>query len=521
MKVYFRKICFCVTYPACILFFLSCGIYKNQNPIKEYVEYELGISSSNEDLVEAFNWAKMKAKSYVQTGKKGPINVWENGKGSGQQNYIPSYWAGYPGRSAFYSRDFCHQAIGASILGLHEENFAMIKAFSSSASESKKWFPLWAINFDGSPFVIDYKNDNNFVREIPASFELVQKALEIYMWTGDKRYIQDETLWNFYTKTVTEFIELHDLQIPNGIAEGTGEGIFQGTSTYNEQKDFPLIESGDGIASQYQAFLAYSKIAKIRGENTIASTFENKAEALKNFFNQNWGVTNTSLYNRGYLLNGKNVDGWGKENSWFLPMKGITNGGSQRTLSYLSFINEKLKSKDDIPDNIEALSYIPETFFAHHQNEIAWKWMKHIIVNLNNDHSYQSATGSNGDYPEVSYVLIQNIIKDLGGISPNIAENSISTCSHLPHEIEDLKVQNLSIGKTILTIQHIGNHTSKLDYQKGDHPLIWEARFEEVTEHLFVNGVKTKCLQITDQGVLYSVISVELQPKSQNIISIH
>ncbi len=89
----------------------------------------------------------------------------------------------------------------------------------------------------------------------------------------------------------------------------------------------------------------------------------------------------------------------------------------------------------DIPDNIEALSYIPETFFLHHRNELGWKWMKHIMNNLKQDHSYKTATGRNGDYPEVSYVLIQNVIKDLLGVIPNAHENAISTLAHLPVEI--------------------------------------------------------------------------------------
>jgi len=33
--------------------------------------------------------------------------------------------------------------------------------------------------------------------------------------------------------------------------------------------------------------------------------------------------------------------------------------------------------------------------------------MKHIINRLNQQHSYQSATGKNGDYPEVSLTNIQ------------------------------------------------------------------------------------------------------------------
>ncbi|MGV2687293.1 hypothetical protein GNF82_23905, partial [Clostridium perfringens] len=119
-------------------------------------------------------------------------------------------------------------ATGGQISGLKDENFSMFKTFAKNATESRKWYTFWAINFDGTPHTIDYKNDDLFVREVPAQFELVEKAYEQYLWTGDERYIFDDDLWNFYTKVLTDYISLHDDQNTNGIAEGYG-GIFQGS----------------------------------------------------------------------------------------------------------------------------------------------------------------------------------------------------------------------------------------------------------------------------------------------------
>ena len=60
------------------------------------------LKSSNPRLNEAFEWAKNMAMSYVTTGKRGPINDGRSGEG----DYIPSYWAGYRTRAAFYIRDY-------------------------------------------------------------------------------------------------------------------------------------------------------------------------------------------------------------------------------------------------------------------------------------------------------------------------------------------------------------------------------------------------------------------------------
>lgn len=478
----------------------------------ETIRLPLIIHSSDQDLNKAFNWAQEKALSYVQTGKTGPINAWENGPGTDTVNYLPSYWAGYPKRTAFYSRDFCHQLEGAHFLGLEAENFTMMKAFAASANSSKKWFPLWAINFDGSPYTIDYKSDSNFVREVPATFELVEKAHELYCWTGDDRYIQDPNLWEFYEKSVSEFIELHDQQIPNGIAEGTGKGIFDGAASYNEQKDQPLIEAGDALASQYKAYLAFAQFAQLKGDEKVFHEFSLKAEQLKNLFNESWGIKNTPLYNRGYLANGTPVDGWGKENSWFMPMKGITEFGSDRTLNYLTFIDERLESKADIPDNIEAISYIPEMFFLHHQNELGWKWLTYILEKLDQEHSYSSATGRNGDYPEVSYVFIRNVIIDLLGVKPNAAKNEVRTLSHLPTALEFLGVENITLGSSKLAVHHEGITKSTLNYQTGTNPLTWNAEFLGTHPELLVNGKKVKAQTYLEEGVVKSSVVAQLSP---------
>ena len=498
---------------AIAVFLLACNEQPapNSTTSEEISSGDLEISSSNEALVEVFNWAKEKARFYVQTGKQGPVDVWEKGEGTGNVDYIPSYWAGYPGRAAFYSRDFCHQIVGAHLLGLEEENFTMLKAFAASADEGKKWFPLWAINFDGSPFLLDYRGDDDFVREVPATFELVEKAYELYLWTGDDRYIQDETAWNYYTKVVTDFIAFHDTQLPNGIAEGTGKGIFEGAASYNEQRDHPLIESGDGIASQYRAFDAYAKMAALRGEEEVAQQFAQKAAAIYTYFNQEWGVAGAETYNRGYLANGEAVEGWGKENSWFMAMKGITEGGAKRTQAYLDFINERLESKDDIPDNIEAISYIPETFFLHHQNERGWRWMKHIMDNLKQDHAHQTATGRNGDYPEVSYVLIRNVVGDLLGLVPNAKENSVTTLSHLPTEVEQLKVDQIKMGQSYLSVEQEKSNKTSLHYHKGGSALSWRAGFPGSYDYLFVNGSKQACSVANDYGQTYSYVEVALE----------
>jgi hypothetical protein len=98
----------------------------------------------------------------------------------------------------------------------------MLREFAKSSTPARKWYPLWALNFDGTPFKLDHRSDSDFVREIPAAFELVDKAYRLYLWTGDSNYIEDEALWSFYNHIVNEFVSFHDIRIPNGVEEGDG-----------------------------------------------------------------------------------------------------------------------------------------------------------------------------------------------------------------------------------------------------------------------------------------------------------
>lgn len=448
------------------------------------------IESSYAPLVEAFNWSKAKARSYVQTGKRGPINVNGGTPGPETVDYVPSYWAGYAHRTAFYSRDFVHQANGAHLVGLDAENKSMIKLFAGTANESRKWYPLWALNFDGSTYTTDYKSDTNFVREVPAVFELVQKANEQYLWTGDAEYLNDPVLWQYYTKAVTDFISLHDSIIPNGVAEGTGKGIFQGSASYDERGGEVVIESGDSIGSQYQAFLAYASMAEAKGDSATAQQFTAKAKELQELFSTSWGVEHgVPEYIRGRNPENKPFTGFGREPSIFLALKELPDPDSKKTYDFLNYLNDMYKV--DGPPNVESLSYVPDALFNYGENEEAWGWMKQIIETRNDPHEVR-AQGLNGDYPEVSYTLVSQTVEGLAGVQPNAAKHEVSTLSHLPAEIGSLSLNHIQMGRHELGVKHDGATRTVVSHESGPQPLTWTVQFDGGFPMVKVGGKPVK-----------------------------
>ncbi|MNV19724.1 hypothetical protein D3C71_1106010 [compost metagenome] len=235
-----------------------------------------------------------------------------------------------------------------------------------------------------------------------------------------------------------------------------------------------------------------------------------------NYFNKEWGIVdNKELYNRGYDKNNLPVAGWGKENSWFLPLKEITDPRSDRHLKYLNYIDEQLGSKEGLPENIEAITYVPELFFKYGQNERGWKWLKYIISKINTVHAMATLTGNNGDYPEVSFVLISNVVQDMMGVNPGEKGYAIETCSHLPKELGRVKVSNVKIGRGMYTVEQRAVSETILSYKGGEAVQYWQAGFPGGHPYLYCNGKKIKSSIGEKNGITYSYIDVKITGDKQ------
>lgn len=466
------------------------------------------IQSADQALTDAFNWSKWRARQHVQTGKSGPINVNGDTPGPTRVDYIPSYWAGYAHRTAFYSRDFVHQASGAHLLGLEAENKSMLTAFAATANASRKWYPLWALNFDGSPYTIDYKSDENFVREVPAVFELVEEAAEQYRWTGDADYLDDPVLWQYYSKAVTDFVALHDARIPNGVAEGTGRGIFAGAASYDERPGVEAIEAGDGIASQYAAYRSFASMAAAKGEQALADQFTTKADELQRYFNEEWGVTDAQAeYVRARNGEGEPVLGFGREPSAFEAIKKLIDPDAKRSYDFLPYLDRMFA--EDRPENIEALTYVPDALFEYGHDAEAYAWMQDIVSHLHEPHVV-SQQGVNGDYPETSFTLVSQTVEGLAGVEPNAPEHAVVVESHLPEALPWLELDHVAVGEHRFGVRHEGRTSTVVTHEEGPQQLTTTVRFDGGWKWIVVDGEKTKPELRHVNGRAVSELAVDL-----------
>ncbi|MER6364863.1 hypothetical protein [Kitasatospora sp. NPDC001527] len=481
----------------------------------------LRITSDCARLVAMFDWAVRTARTHVYpAGWTGPVNADEHRPlGTGTAPYLPTYHAGYRHRSAFYARDFAHQAVGAHLLGLALENATMLRAFAASATAGHGHHPVWACNFDGTFHTIDYHGPERFVRELPAVFELVETVLRLYRWTGDRTLVDDPVLWAFCRTTVTEFVRRRTAGSP--VARGTGGGIFDGTASYHELSEERLVEAGDGIATQYRAYLAAAELATARGEHAFAARCAELARELKRYFNEEWSrvrpADGQARRNgrgehpadtvRGYTGDGRPVTGWGREGSWFMPLKRIIDAGP-RNERYLDYIDEEAAGAD-APPNAEAYTYLPEVFFAHGRAETAWRWMTAVHDLRDRPHPVPEQ-GRNGDYPELSFTLVGQTVEGLLGLLPDAPAHRLSTLPGLPGAIGRVEVRDIPFGDGLLTLRHDGDG-STLTRSTGAE-LSWEARLPGAHTALTVDGQPRTPEVRTDGGVTYSRTTVRVAP---------
>ena len=499
------------------------------------------ISSSSQYLTDLMDWAQKKAAGFVMTGiKKGPVNRGDGEKWYGPsgrfssrsrttrkqrpvwtmpQDYIPSYWAGYHDRTAFYIRDFVHQASGAEFLGYHEENYQMLRAFIAGAGPETDGYAPWALNFDGSIYYMDTPSRRRFVRELTSQYELVEMIARLYRMTGDARYTEPELL-AFAQRILGPFTREHDgivFQEKNEIPEGRGN-IWLGSSSYNESGVL-LAESGDCIAALYAALRAYGGLCAALGRDREAETYRRRAVEVRAYFNEEWSLPPDGIgcgYVFGVGFHGEKYWKWeksargitGAETCFFMPLKLLTEPGP-RNDGLLDYIDCMDSDSHTATENIESFTYLPQVFFPYHQAERGWKWIKYIGDRRFQPH-VRASQGLNEDYPELSFTMIAAAVEGLLGFHADVPTGTVTTCPCLPEELPDLTACSLRLGSLELDVIVPDGRTVELR-NHSDRAVLWNCAFAGDFERMVVNGRELHAETETVNGVRRSAASVKVE----------
>lgn len=458
---------------------LIVGLLTGSNQISEPVKdanqsttgKTLHFTSSDKHLEQTFNWGKEMALSYAHNGND-KVGYW--------------YEAALPGRQAFCMRDASHQSIGAEILGLSKHNFNMMEKFAANISESKDWCSFWEIDKENNPCIADYLDDANFWYNLNANFDVIFACWRLYEWTGDERYLKNETLAKFYHLSVNEFVERWLLEPENMLlrtpemnAKTTTQGRYRevrGLPSYVE--NYPgLTNSSDLIASLYGGFKAYSDILATLGRKAESKKCFLQAEEYRRHLEENWWNSEINAYHTFWTKDNKFADGEGLTYMlWF--------NAAQETDRIRGTINKMMARKNW---NIENVSHFPLLWYRYNHVDEAYDILKNI------------STMHRSEYPEVSYGMIEGIISGTMGIVPSASKKEVITLPKFANENEQgyAQIENLPILKGYINVRHDGNKATRF-VNNTPTDITWQAAYMGESKQIEVNGKKQNAQTRTD-----------------------
>lgn len=477
----------------CALAGTSCEYVSAQ---KATVSSNLEFHASDEQLNQAFTWARQQALGYVRPATS-PIGEW--------------YEAALPGRNAFCMRDVSHQTAGAAALGLFPANRNMLGRFADAVAPSRNWAGYWEIDGEGNPSTADYVSDADFWYNLPANFDVLDAIVRMWRWTGDNSYRDDPRIQTFFRETMTNYILQWQLapdeilKRPRIANQRQAEGKFvhsRGIPSYTEgPKDF--IFGTDLLAAEYRAMRSYKEIAVSSQDKVLAARLQKAAEQIQQRL-ETVAWSDTGKHFNGVIR--KNLSGFGSGDAMALYFDAVKDPAHiQGALAYLS---DPTYWKQI---NIEEESYVPLILFRYGRTAAAYR----VLFDL------ASPDKQRREYPEVSYAVVDAIVRGTMGIEPSHAGDAYDVQT-LPQPLtgeETLKVASLRIQGNLLDIASHGATT--IDFNNRQGPSIrWKAAFKGDAAVLYANGHAVPAKHgALPGGTRTSWIIITVPPNSSAVVS--
>ena len=400
----------------------------------------LTFNSNDPELQATFDWAKNMALTYSH-GPGDPVGPWCE--------------AALPQREAFCIRDVCHQSIGAHLLGLTGQNMNMMEKFVDNIALSRDWCSYWEVDRHDRPAPIDYRSDKEFWYNLNANFDIIHTTWRLYNWTADRRYISADNFTDFYNLSLTKYMDSWQLQPENimtrprymnradDITPNNQFDHCRGIPSYVE--NFPGICVGlDLMASLYAGHMAAANISRLNGRMPDCDSLRDKAHIYRQMIDNGWWDTKNSRYNPFYTENGEFAYGEGIPFALWFGIIGDTQRRSDCVDTILSH-----------DWNIENLSYFPAILLDLGYPEQAYN----LIVGM--------PAKNRSEYPEVSFGIIEAIIRCAMGITPDATVLSLTTEYRLLPDDKQLEARNIPLFGGTIDLAHNGPESTTIVNNTG------------------------------------------------------
>lgn len=452
---------------------------------KGRVEFEC-----NDLLLErGFYWAKATALAYAHEGDA--VGDW--------------YEASLPGRDAFCMRDVAHYAVGGQVLGLLSHNKNMLRKFAQNISETRKYCSYWEITRNDEPLRNDYTSDTDFWYNLPANFDVLQTCWKLFCWTNDHDYLHLADLNAFYNATVTDYISAWDRN-GDGIPERATPGSRLGIPSYEERDEYAdALMMSDLIALQAQAFDAYARIHRMKGNDYLYDRYTRKAAELRAYYDREWWDAKSNSFRSVMLADGSFAPPSDTgEDLGILPLYyGLITDPDKRAVQL-----EKMKRCDSA--FVEYLTYLPEVFDQADLREDAYRYLLKLT----------DPRLERREYPEVAFSVIGAVATGIMGVQPQAERELIATHAKLPEALHHAQLRNLPALGGEIFVEQLAN-TATVLYNHTGKTVRWQAAFDGDVETIFINGrAQTAGHGTMPGGKPYSYVETTLENGHQAKVEI-
>ena len=431
----------------------ACSVEREGPRGEARVPGSIGVASDHAALVQGFEWAREAALSYVREGD--PVGKW--------------FEAALPGREAFCMRDVAHQAEGALALGLYDHTLNMMQKFAGSIASTRDWCGYWEIDRYDRPAPVDYRSDEDFWYNLPANFDVLQASARAWEWTGDRAWLRDPSLAEFYRRSLGDYVERWDRN-QDGIMESPESAGIRGIPTYWEGAGPRAATGGDLLAAQYAANRAYARMLAARGQpgdGDGVRAFEDAADRLRRLYNERWWSDELGRFYAAILPDGS-FDTSHIPSMQVFPL-------------YFAIVEPERADRlfEDLAPgvNVEENSYLAEVHYRYGRDSSAFGF---LLAQMDGGLERR-------DYPENPFTAVGGVVRWLAGVRPLASESLVETRSRLPAEVEWLEVSDVPVLDGSMTLRHQGRAATSLTHLSGDWSL-WRAVFAGPSDTLFVDG---------------------------------
>jgi hypothetical protein len=376
------------------------------------------------------------------------------------------YEAALPGREAFCMRDTSHQATGAEVLGLSRHNRNMFLKFARGVSKARDWCSFWEIDRWDRPCPVDYENDSDFWYNLPANFDVLCACWRMYLWTGNRDYLEHPDFDRFYALSTEEYVKAWDHD-GDGIPDTAGGNYGRrGVAGYDESPFARgrVITATDTTAVLARACLSYAEICSLRGRTEQAEIYRRKGVAALDRLDRDF-YTESHGYACGLDKDRRLVyDSDEKQEIYVSPSAGLLYWDAIRDLNRVPRLLDRYA--EQMPGaHIEGLSHYPELQWRYGRDREALDSLRRLM----------DPALPRKEYPAASFCTVGAVATGLMGIQGDARDNRVSTRPGLAG-IERAELNAVPVLGRLVSVSHSGGGSTVFTLEEGD-PLIWRCRF--------------------------------------------